>query len=103
MDDRLDVAPIAKGLVKPILIAGIDRSLFWILMACSLVPCIIAFSPFVLAFSAAVAALLIGIARFACRGDEQMFEVGIDSLSYPSFLAAQSGWNAPSAKHPRGR
>jgi type IV secretory pathway VirB3-like protein len=99
--EGLTPAPIFKGLVRPILVAGIERPLFWGLITVSASPLVFAANPIVMVFCVCVAIVLIAAARFVSAGDEQTFEIFLDALRLPTSLDAHSGYNAKSAEHPR--
>jgi type IV secretory pathway VirB3-like protein len=99
--EGLTPSPVFKGLVKPILIAGVERPFFWMIIAVAACPLILGGNPFVALYSAIAAFIFVKIAKFISSGDDQTFEIFLDSLSVPTSLDAHSGYNAKSADHPR--
>jgi len=98
--EELASSPVFAGLVKPILIAGIERPLFFLLLAVAALPSAYSFNPFTFGFTIFLGIVLVTVAKMFSAGDTQTFEIILDSFEQPSSLDAHSGYNAKSARHP---
>jgi type IV secretory pathway VirB3-like protein len=101
--EQRQAVPVFKALVKPILMVGIERPLFFTILAVCTIDLLFQMSTSTVVYSLSAAVVLLTIARFISARDPQTFEVLLDWFQCPDVYHAQSGWNAPSAKHPSPR